>query len=174
MLRIRPLSVAAVVVLLASLSAMLVLPESARAAASATPPTEVTFIVNQGNPQAELPVGDVCRMLLGEITRWPDGRKVTVAMREPGAPEREAVLRLICRMTEGDYTKYLLHAAYRGESPTGLKQLDTSVGVRRFVFNVPGALGFVRVEDVDQSVKVLRISGGIPDTPVSGLTVRSR
>jgi hypothetical protein len=35
--------------------------------------------------------------------------------------------------------------------------------VRKFVFNVPGAIGYVRVTDVDDTVKVIRIDGHLPD-----------
>ena len=139
-----------------------------------TPHASIIFIVNNENSQSELGIGDLRRILLGEVTRWPDGRKITMAMREQGAPERDAVLRLICRMAEADFTRYQLHAAYRGESQTGLKQLDTPMGVRRFVFNVPGAIGYVRADEVDQSVKTIRIVGAVPEAEVSGLTLRTR
>ena len=76
-------------------------------------------------------------------------------------------------MTKADFTRYVLRAAYRGESQTGLKQLDTPMGVRRFVFNVPGAIGYVRADEVDQSVKTVRIVGAVPDAHVSGLTLRA-
>ena len=95
-------------------------------------------------------------------------------MREPGISERDAVLSLICRMTETDFTRYLLHAAYRGESQAAPKQLDTSMGVRRFIFNVPGAIGYVRGDEVDESVKVIRIAGTVPDVTVVGLALRTK
>src|SRR5262245_20054700 len=91
----------------------------------------LAVVVNRTNPQNDLTIGEVRRFLLGEVTRWPDGRKVTVVMREPGASERDAALRVICRMSETDFTRYLLHAAYRGDSNAAPKQLDTSLGVRR-------------------------------------------
>jgi ABC-type phosphate transport system substrate-binding protein len=141
---------------------------------AATPHTSVAFIVNAENPQTEFSIGDLRRMLLGEVTRWSDGRKITMAMREPGSAERDAVLQLICRMNEADFTRYLLHAAYRGESQAALKQLDTSTGVRRFVFNVPGAIGYVRADEVDQTVKVIRIVGTVKESAASGLTLRTK
>ena len=134
----------------------------------------VAIIVNNENKLSELPIGELRRMLIGEVTRWPDGRKITIAMRESGQPERDAVLRLVCRMNDQDFTRYLLQAAYRGELQGGPKLLDTSMGVRRFVFNVPGAIGYVRGDEVDGSVKVLRIGGTVPEEPAFGLTLRAR
>jgi len=134
----------------------------------------VAFIVNAANPNNELAISDLRGMLLGEITRWPDGRKVTVAMREPGASERSLVLGVICRMEEADFSRHVLHAAYRGESQPGLKQLDTSTGVRRFVFNVPGAIGYIRADEIDPSVKALRVVGTLMNRTLSGLTLWTR
>src|SRR5438552_2796226 len=133
---------AAFIVLMAGSSASL---ESLTPGQPATTPphASMAIIVNAANPISELSVAELRRMLLGETTRWVDGRKITIAMREPGLPERDAVLRLVCGMSELDFTRYLLHAAYRGESQGGLKLLDTPTGVRRFVFNVPGAIGYI-------------------------------
>jgi hypothetical protein len=35
--------------------------------------------------------------------------------------------------------------------------------VRKFIFNVPGAIGYVRLSDVDPTVKVIRIDGRLPE-----------
>jgi hypothetical protein len=43
------------------------------------------------------------------------------------------------------------------------KTLATAVGVRKFVFNVPGAIGYLRPEHVDNSVKVIAIDGHTPE-----------
>ena len=137
-------------------------------------PHEVAIIVNTENVTNQLSLGDLRRILLGEITRWPNGRMITIAMRPPGEPERGAALRLICGMSDADFARYLLQAAYRGDSQSGIKLLDTANGVRRFVFNVPGAIGFVRGDDVDTSVKRLTITGAIPKQPAFGWTLGAK
>jgi ABC-type phosphate transport system substrate-binding protein len=144
--------------------------QTARDAAHAT----VVVVVNTENPVTQLSIGDLRRMLLGEMTRWPNGKTVTIAMRPPGQPERDAVFRLVCGLTESDFARYQLRAAYRGEAQSGIKQLDTPVGVKRFVFNVPGAIGFVRGDEVDPTVKRLSITGDVPTEPAFGLTLRAK
>jgi hypothetical protein len=56
----------------------------------------------------------------------------------------------------------------------GPKVLDTPKGVRRFVFNVPGAIGYIRSDEVDSSVKVLRIAGAVPEHAAFGFTLRAQ
>jgi hypothetical protein len=48
------------------------------------------------------------------------------------------------------------------------------VGVRKFVFNVPGAIGYLRPEDVDDSVKVVRIDGHLPSDAEYPLKIAER
>jgi ABC-type phosphate transport system substrate-binding protein len=139
-----------------------------------TPHASVVVIVNTKNVTTQLSVGDLRRILLGEMTRWPSGGQITIAMRPTGEPERAAVLKLICGMTDADFARYLLQSAYRGETQSGIKLLDTPTGVRRFVFNVPGAIGFVRGDEIDASVKVLGISGAAPKGPAFGLTLLTK
>jgi hypothetical protein len=51
---------------------------------------------------------------------------------------------------------------FTGESFVSPKTLQTSADVRKFVFNVPGAIGYIRAADADPSVKVVRVDGHLP------------
>jgi ABC-type phosphate transport system substrate-binding protein len=165
--------------LLACVAALFVVAAAAAAAGQAgaretTAHTSLVIIVNVQNPVNELSVGDLRRILLGETTRWPDGRRITVAMRESAQAERDAVLRLVCNMSDQDYTRYLLHATFRGALQSSPKVLETATGVRRFVFNVPGAIGYVRGDEVDGSVKAVRLTGVVSPGPAFGLTLTTK
>ena len=43
------------------------------------------------------------------------------------------------------------------------KILASPTGVRKFIFNVPGAIGYLRIGDVDATVKILRIDELLPE-----------
>jgi hypothetical protein len=92
-------------------------------------------------------------------------------MREPGTTERAVVLRAVCRMTEQDFRRHHLQLVFTGQAPDLPRQLATANGVLRFVFNVPGAIGYVRAGEVDPSVKVLQVQGRRPGQPGYGLKV---
>jgi hypothetical protein len=125
--------------------------------------TPLVFVVNRKNPVETLSMPEVRMMLLGERAHWPDGTRVTVVMREPKEPERDAILRLVCKLDDRDYTRAVLRAVFTGELRSAPKLLDTPAGVIRFVFNVPGAIGYVRASEVDDSVKVVRLAGAPAD-----------
>lgn len=142
--------------------------QPARAGASApgeTNPSEqnLAIIVNTSNPVGSLSMSELRHVFLGERRHWPNGRRITLVMMEPGQPERKALIREVCQMTETDFSQHFLHGVFTGEVFVSPKTLASPVGVRKFIFNVPGAIGYVRATDVDASVKVIRVDGRLPD-----------
>jgi len=131
--------------------------ESARSASE-----DLAIVLNTANPTDNLSLAQLRGIILGDRAHWPDGQKITVVMREQGQPERALILRLVCRMSETDFNQYLMHSTFTGQVQTGPKLLTSVTGVRKFVFNVPGAIGYVRAGEVDRSVKAVRIDGRLP------------
>jgi phosphate transport system substrate-binding protein len=121
--------------------------------------SHLAIIVNKANPVDNVTSAELRNILLSERTRWPNGQKITVVMRSSGQPEREALLRAVCRMSESDYNRYSLHNTFTGQAQSGPRLLGSATGVRKFVFNVPGAVGYVRLEELDDSVKAVRVDG---------------
>jgi phosphate transport system substrate-binding protein len=127
-----------------------------------SPERTLAIVVHPSNPVENLTMAELRRVFLGEEGHWPDGQRITLVMMEVGEPERKAVLQQICRMNESDYRKSILHRLYTGELLVSPKTLSNPTHVRGFVFNVPGAIGYLRAVDVNESVKVVRIDGHLP------------
>lgn len=123
----------------------------------------LAIVINLSNPIENLSMAELRKIFLGERSHWPNGRRITLVMMEPGQPERAAVLSLICQMNESDFNNHFLHGLFTGEVFVSPKTLATPVGVRKFIFNVPGAIGYLRATDVDASVKIIRIDQRIPE-----------
>ena len=139
--------------------------QTASSAASAPNSSDnsLAIVVNVSNPVQDLSFVELRRIFLGEKNHWPNGRRITLVMMEPGTAERKAALHDICHMNDDDFRKNFLQRLFTGEALVSPKTLASPVGVRKFIFNVPGAIGYVRSTDVDASVKVLRIDGRLPD-----------
>ena len=123
----------------------------------------LAVVVNLSNPVQNLSMPELRRIFLGERSHWPNGRRITLVMMETGQPERDVVLRDICQMNETDFNNHFLHGVFTGEVFVSPETLATPVGVRKFVFNVPGAIGYLRVSDLDSTVKALRIDERGPE-----------
>jgi len=122
----------------------------------------LAIVVNRSNPLSEISLADLRRVFRGQRTRWSNGRRVTLVMRDPGAPERNAILQSLYGLEEQQYRRTYLQAVFSGEATDAPKTLASTNGVLRFVYNVPGAIGYVRARDVDASVKTLRVDGRLP------------
>jgi phosphate transport system substrate-binding protein len=134
----------------------------------------LAVIVNRQNPVNQLSMDELRKFCMQESKHWDDNKRVTIVLRDPGQVEREAVLNLIYHMSESEFNRHFLKAQFTGEVQTAPKHLSSAAGVRRFVFNVPGALGFTRASEVDSSVKVIRVDGFALDDPHYPLRLPSR
>ena len=158
-----PRHIATILVMLAAGLVILLGPPPAILNAAQAKQDSLAIVVNQSNPVENLSSTELRAVFLGERSHWPNGRRITLVMMEPGQPEREAVLHDVCRMSESDFRRRFLQGLLTGEVLVSPKTLSTPVGVRKFVFNVPGAIGYLRPEDLDDSVKVIKIDGHLPN-----------
>jgi ABC-type phosphate transport system substrate-binding protein len=122
----------------------------------------LAIVVNRSNPVESLSFTELRKIFLGDPNHWSNGRRITVVMLEPGKVERQVVLSQIYQMDEKDFNRYFLHSMFTGELHAAPKSLATSSDVLKFVFNVPGAIGYLKASDVDDSVKIVRIDSRLP------------
>jgi hypothetical protein len=134
----------------------------------------LAVVVNKSNPVENMTLEELRKYCVQERKHRADDKRVTVVLREPGQMEREAALQLIYRMSESDFKRYFLQAEFTGEVQAAPKHLSSALGVCRFIFNVPGAIGFVRASDIDATVKALRIDGLAFSDPHYPLHTNSR
>ena len=124
---------------------------------------ELAIIVNKSNPNDNLSFSELREYFMAERNNWSGGAgKVRVIMREPGVAEREAVLRLIYDMGEKDFVGYFLGKKFRGEILDEPRLRTSTLDMIKTIANVPGAIGYVRADEVDASVKVIRVDGLAP------------
>lgn len=134
----------------------------------------VAIIVNKANSVENLSTEELRKYFRLEREHWPDGRKNTVLMLPPGSPEREVILRQLYHLLENEFTRHFLQANYSGQAHSVPKELASSINVRKFVFNVPGAIGYMRASEVNDTVKLLRIDGHLPGDSGYPLRVLSK
>lgn len=120
---------------------------------------DLAVIVNKGNSANNLTKSQLRKLVLGEQASWPGGQKVTVILRGPGTPERDGILRSVCRMSEEEYNEHVMHANFNGDTASAPKVAATPAAVRQMVANTPGAIGFIRLGDINDSVKVASVDG---------------
>lgn len=116
---------------------------------------EVDIIVNKANTTGDLPLADAKKIFVGDKTTWPNGKRVTILMLAAGQPERAVVLQQIYKMSDAEYGKYFMQAAFSGKVSAPPKDVGTPAQMKQAVAENPGAIGYVKKGDVDDTVKVV-------------------
>lgn len=148
-----------------------------RAAPATQPVTSASvlaIIVHRSNPVDHLTFSELRRIFMLDTQTWPHGRKITVVLREKDQPERADAIRIICGLAERDYEKHILFRTFQGSVGVGPRAIQSASGMVRFVYSAPGAIGYVNADEVEPSVKLLRIDGLLPDDPGYPLRRRPR
>jgi hypothetical protein len=69
-------------------------------------------------------------------------------------------------MSEDDYNQHQMHANFSGETNTAPRIVNSAAAARQLVASTPGAIGFLRNSDINDSVKAISVDGssvGQPD-----------
>jgi ABC-type phosphate transport system substrate-binding protein len=122
----------------------------------------LAIVVHRANPVDRLTTTELRRIFMLETQTWPHGRRITVVLREKGQPERDEAIRIICGLSAANYERHLLLQTFRGTVTRGPRSIQSANGMLRFVFNTPGAIGYVPADQVDDTVKTVAIDGLLP------------
>src|SRR5262249_9831432 len=126
------------------------------------PAPGLAIIVHPSNPVGNLTFGELRRIFMLDTQTWPHGRKITLVLREKGQVERAETIRMICGLSEGDYDKHILFRTFQGSVNIGPRSIQSAASMLRFVYSAPGAIGSVAADQVEATVKVLKIDGALP------------
>jgi ABC-type phosphate transport system substrate-binding protein len=116
---------------------------------------EVDVVVSKSNKIGALSREEVRRIFVGDRSSWPGGKHIAIFMLTSDHAERTVVLREVFKMNESDYTKYFLQAAFTGRVQAAPKELPSGALMKARLAANPNAIGYLRKEDVDESVNVL-------------------
>jgi ABC-type phosphate transport system substrate-binding protein len=126
---------------------------------------DVAIIVNKSNPVVGLSMTQVRKIVLAEDLKWPGGGRITVWMTTPGLPERARTLKVVCGMSETDYTLHFMHASFNGEAGDPPRTAGSSAQVRQAIASGANSVGFIRASEVNDTVKVIALDGVLPGQP---------
>jgi phosphate transport system substrate-binding protein len=126
-------------------------------------PERYAVVVHPTTPANEVTLAQLRRIFRGEQQYWSGRERVVLFVQAPGTSERAAILRRVYDMDEGEFKRYWIGKTFRDEVTSGPKIVSTSALARRLAATVPGGVAVIPAEDVDASVRVLRVEGRLPD-----------
>ena len=133
---------------------------------------EIAVIVSKVNPTDAISLKELVKIFKQEKQYWGEGKKIYLILREAGSAEKQLVLKRVYGMEDEELKKFWLGKLFRQEIASFPTTLSSNEAVKRFVSQVPNAVGVIDASFVDDSVKVLRINGKEPGE--SGYALSSR
>ena len=125
----------------------------------------LAVVVNKSTSLETISVSDLRLMIIGEKTKWPDGKAVVPVETMPDSPDKVLQLKVVMKMTEAGLKRYYMQAAFTGKEISPPKDLASATALKQFVARTPGAVGCILASSVDDTVKVLKVDGAAPGEP---------
>jgi hypothetical protein len=144
-------------------SAACVLPALARAQGQPKAPLVVICGARSTLHDLSLPV--LRAMFLGDEAKAPDGSRLVPFNQPPNSNDRVAFDRLVLGKSPAEVSKYWIDRRIRGEGrppKVVTSPLDAVALLRQLVAVFPGAISYLRADQIDASVRVVRIGGKLP------------
>jgi hypothetical protein len=130
---------------------------------NAEPRTRLAIVVAATSNIGELSSAQLTRAYLGDPVDV-GGRKLIPLNRGPSSAERLGFDRAVLKMSPQEVGRYWIDRKIRGQ-PGAPKAIDPADLYQRVVVKLEGSVGYVRLADVREDVRVLRIDGKLPSEP---------
>ena len=119
--------------------------------ASADP---IAVIVHKSNSVQNLSHKALARLYSGKARRWKNGEKVVIINRPIQSEIRSKFYKVILKAKPSK-------RFFKRNSPLRFKtiQLNSDLATRKFVSQIPNAVGYIYLSEVDDTVHVLSIDG---------------
>lgn len=125
-------------------------------------PEPMAIVMKKGSKVSALSSAELLKIFKGQEKQSDDGTKFALTMRATGSAERAAFLEQVMKMSDAEYQKYFLQAVFTGMLKTAPKVVGGIDALKAFMDSNDGAIGYVKLSEVDDSFTVLTIDGKKP------------
>jgi ABC-type phosphate transport system substrate-binding protein len=120
---------------------------------------QLALVADKANPTTNLKASDLAGIFNAHMRAWPDGKPITLVMRDPGSDDAQLILRRILNMTS-DQARALIQA-----HPAVVVVADSDDAILHIVSNTRGAIGFIDLYSLTKDVNVVKVDGKLPLEP---------
>ena len=123
--------------------------------------SEIAIIVNKENATDNVSFTELVKIFKQDKQYW-DKEKIYLILQEADSPEKKIILKKVYHLTDEELKKLWLAKMFKGEIMEFPKTLASNEAVKRFVSQIPNAVGFINNDVADNTVKVLKIDSKLP------------
>ncbi len=126
---------------------------------------DLAVVVHRATHVQDMTMPDLVKICKGQTSRWPDGKPVSLVVRDPGLPEMKLALEKIYGMSKEEVRTLMVNVNHgRGDRPI-IVIADSDEDLVKRVESAPGAVGLVDVYSITSGVSVVKIEGKLPLEP---------
>ena len=126
---------------------------------------DLALIANKGSAVASMTMPDLVKLCKAQVGHWPDGKSVTLVVRDPASPEMKMVLEKIYSMTPQALNELIATANHGRVGHPAIIVVASDDELVHKVAGTPGAVGLVDVYAINSSVDVMKVGGKLPFEP---------
>jgi ABC-type phosphate transport system substrate-binding protein len=115
---------------------------------------------------------ELLKIFKGQQKQSEDGTRFVLTVRASGSAERAAFLEQVMHMSESEYQKYFLQAVFTGAAKAAPKVVSGIDALKACMDSNDGAIGYVKLSEVDDSFTVISIDGKKPGDAGYPLTTK--
>ena len=115
----------------------------------------LAVVVNKDNNVDNVTAAHLAKIVRAEVKNWPDGKSIILVLHKDSAGETET-LQHLNKMSASEWKGLI--AAHKDS----IQVADSDAEVLKIVQSTPGALGFVDVRSVNNSINVVKVGGKLP------------
>jgi hypothetical protein len=126
---------------------------------------DVALIANKGGSISSVTMADLVKLCKAQTAHWPDGKAVTLVVRDPNSPDMKVVLEKVYSMTPSAVNDLIAAANHERGAHATIVVVTSDDELVHKVAATPGAVGLVDVYAINSSVDVMKIGGKLPFEP---------
>ncbi|HXB20970.1 MAG TPA: hypothetical protein VNV88_06295 [Candidatus Solibacter sp.] len=116
----------------------------------------MAVVVDKANATANVTAADLVKILQSATKKWPDGKSITVVMRDVSSPEMQQVLQRLYKMSPDELK------AFMATHKSSFVVAPSDEAVLKLVETTPGAVGLVDVYSITSHINVIKVDGKLP------------
>ena len=123
---------------------------------------QTAVIVHRSSAVSDVKLDDLRRFFLGQGAMAASAQQVMLVEL---SPIRTRFYKRLLGLSPDEVRRRWIGVVFRGDALTLPFELADPAAVKKFVAEHPGAVAFIEVSDIDDTVKALRVDGKRPGDP---------
>ena len=118
---------------------------------------DMAVVINKTNATKAMPLADLVKVVKGVTKKWPDGKNITVVIKDPGAADMKVVVAKLFGLTVEEVKALAASNKF--------VIVDSDAALVKAVEANPSAVGFVDIYSITGGIAVMKVEGKLPMEP---------